>query len=696
VTELYATLIDGSRYALDVNPVAPIALSKTFLELQDFTKRKGDYTKSFDLPRTPRNDFFFGLFGDPSSIGSGYNPQYISTCWLLEDSNIVIEGVLKLESTDYKHNRYTVSIAGTVAQIKDGIGDKGLSDLDMSAWAFLPANIQASWNRSLWSGHVVFSLNDNGFGVGLYKKKNTGNVIIDITDPACTDSIYLDRTIPAFRLNELIRMIFADAGFELSGSWFSETNVEDIYVQADNPLSSYTQAISLFTAVPNGGTTLSSSYQIVKMGVTPTIGEFNNATYTYTAPVAGNYTFNVGIQVSAGLPCGVILSTDLRKNSVAVTTWNHDWCVAGGGNYTVALAAGDIVNLYMKTDGTETKPGRVGVGDLVTLTLVSATATGTSVDPSEYLANYKQIDFLREVVSIFNLIVWKPSTEEVRLDTYDYFMANYGSKKDWSNKVDLSIEPKISPINSELQNPINLELKQAEDILNKEYIQAVGRSYGSYREDTGIPFTKGPQAPFKVFAPAPYQEFSSAVAAASIPQIIAGKLYGSEDDITFKPPGLQLVYYCGTYTLSPAVLYTQDTAASSCVQRLYVPVFSPFLLTAGAWPYSGTDWRVQVATLDLNFTWFTPPSSNVDNPATNNLYERYFKEMLRERYDIANKIIEFNAILKPEDITNFSFADTIIINLNGTPVGLKILEIKDYSPNIEKSTKIKAMISFIK
>ena len=44
----------------------------------------------------------------------------------------------------------------------------------------------------------------------------------------------------------------------------------------------------------------------------------------------------------------------------------------------------------------------------------------------------------------------------------------------------------------------------------------------------------------------------------------------------------------------------------------------------------------------------------------------------------------------------YSMADTIIINLNGTPVGLKILEIKDYSPNVKRSTRIKAMISFIK
>ena len=696
--ELLTTLADGSIYALDVNPVAPIALSKTFLELQDFTKRKGDFSRSFDLPRTPANDYFFGLFGDPSNIGTAWNPQFLSVCWLLQDSNIVIEGVLKLESTDMNHNRYTVSIAGTVAQIKDALGDKGLNELDMTAWAFSTANIQQSWNRSVFSGHVVFSLNDNGFGAGLYKKKNTGNVLIDITDPTCADTIYLDRLLPAFRLNELLRKIFNEAGFILSGSWFSETDVEEIYVQSDNPLSNYFSAATTMNTQVGSTIFISTSYQVIKLVANPSSADFNDTTHEYTAPVTGTYQWDLKWSPLAGIPSTTQVTCRLERNGTSVYSTTFSWVTSARvTGLSVAATAGDTFRLTILEDGTSTKLGRVVTGTDTFMNLMKIIPSGTLVDPSEYLSNYKQIDFLREVIGIFNLIIWKPSTEEVRLDTWDYYMANYGSKKDWSDKVDLSTTPKVSPINSELQNPINLELKQADDILNKEYINVTGRSYGSYREDTRIPFTKGPQKPFKVFAPAPYQEFSSAVSGASIPSIVAGKLYGSVDDITFKPPGLQLVYYCGIYTFAPGpYLYAYEYVGATCVQYFYVPVFSPFKLTAGAWPYSGTDWRVQANTLDLNFTWFDPPTNTVDNPSTQNLYELYFKEMLRERYDEANKIIEFNALLTPSDISNFNFADTIIINLNGTPVGLKILEIKDYSPNVTKSTKIKAMISFIK
>jgi hypothetical protein len=70
--------------------------------------------------------------------------------------------------------------------------------------------------------------------------------------------------------------------------------------------------------------------------------------------------------------------------------------------------------------------------------------------------------------------------------------------------------------------------------------------------------------------------------------------------------------------------------------------------------------------------------------------------MLRERYDLANKILDIHFILDATDIQNFSFADTILITLNGTPVGLKILEITDYSPTKKQPTKVKAMITFLR
>jgi len=353
------------------------------------------------------------------------------------------------------------------------------------------------------------------------------------------------------------------------------------------------------------------------------------------------------------------------------------------------LAAGDTVEMQIRDLGGATLQGRMAPGGPSFWNLTGLTPAAAATDPSEHLANYKQIDFLREFISIFNLIVWRDSDTSYRLDTWAYYMANYGTKKDWTDKVNKAAKIITRPINSELQDPVNIELKRAADVLNEEYIRVTGRSYGSYREDNMIPFAQGPAAPYKVFAPAPLQEVTSVVAGAVNNDIVIGKYYASEDDLTYKPPGLQLMYYCGMRTLAINFYYLRF-AGDTCQMASSVPVFSPFLLS------SGGSWQVTAGTLDLNFTWFTPPSNNVTAPSTQGIYARYWAEMLRERYAEGNKIVEFEAILLPGDFGAFNFADTIMINVDGTPVGLKVLEITDFVPNMSRPCKIKAMISFLK
>jgi len=207
------------------------------------------------------------------------------------DGGIIIEGALQLVSADSDHDMYVVSVAGIIFNLKDAIADKNMSDLDMLAWAYTSTQIPSTWNRSLFSGHVVFPIHDFGFGYGLYKKANTANVLIDITDATCANTCVTDRTLPAFRLNELIRKIFNEAGFDISGSWFSETSVEDIYVQSDNPLSNFiTVATSTFNALIGSTLLISSSWQTIHFTVTPAVPDFNNTTWKYTAPIAGTYT----------------------------------------------------------------------------------------------------------------------------------------------------------------------------------------------------------------------------------------------------------------------------------------------------------------------------------------------------------------------------------------------------------------------
>jgi len=689
--ELITELIDGSRYELDISEDSPIALTKTFAELLDIEKRKGSFSRSFVLPSTPRNDYFFGQFGDPSSVGTVWSPAETPNCWLLENSNIILEGTLKLEEVRSDNEEYSISISGVIFLIKTLLGDSLISDLDMSSWTFTPSQIVTTWGRTIFGGDMVFPIHDFGFGYGLYKKSTTANVLKDISTTGTP--ITLNECIPAFRLNELIRMIFSAQGLALTGTWFSESEVEEIYVQANNPLSSFVSLIGMFSAThTSGSVTLDTTVRKLKYICSPVHADFDNTNFQYVAPAAGTYYFDFNFTPTPGTPStqtcyyGWYVNNVLSGSNINFT-WNAGVTVTGKA---LTLAAGDTVDIRVAATSGYTATGSVGFSASYKFSLTSVTVTGTSVDPSEYWTNIKQIDFLKGVLQIFNLIIWQDEQKRINIDTWDQYMATYGSKKDWSDKVDIRNSPRVRPVNSELRNPVNLELTHANNVLNTEYRDIAGRAYGSYREDTRLPFTKEAMKPFALFSPGPVQEIISSVASAAYADLLVAKMYESEDNIEYKAPGLQLFYYNGTKAAGKTY-YTQDASGGATTARTTFPYFSNFRL------YSASSWNVLATTLDLNFTYWSPPSpAIVSAPSEQGLYNRYFRNMLQDRYAEGIKIVEFEAILDPIDIAEFDFADTVIITLNGTPVGLRILEIRDYSPNVKKATKIKAMITFIK
>jgi len=663
--------IDGDVVELDVDQGVKIVLKKTFLSLTDIDQRRGDFTQSFGLPRSPTNDVFFGQFGDPSTFSEDWDTRIEAPAFILENDNIVIAGILKMVSSTPQLNRYNISISGNVATIKSILGESEMANLDMSPWIYTPGQIYSTWSRSIFSGDMVFPIHDFGFGWGLYKKATTGNVLQDFTNSATP--IILDQTIPAFRLTKLLTMIFEEQGFTVEGSFFSETSVDEIYVQADNALTSFAVGASLFTAQIITKTVIDSTLRIMSWGANPTSADFNNSTNRYTAPIAGTYYFDMNFNPSPGSPGSNICAYSWYKNGVySGIGGNFDW----GGSVSVTgqsfvLAAGDYLDIRVQAIGAYSVAGAIFAGSSHNWDLKSVVASGSSVDPSQYWANHKQIDFFRGIVQIFNLIPWINEDNKIVIDTWEYYMENYGSKKDWTGKIDAT-SISVKPINGELRNPVNLSLSDADNILNTDYKNQVGRNYGSYNEDQGIPGTLPEQPNIKKFSPAAIQEIDpNNDNGANLPKVMIAKYYANNDSLAYKSPGLQLMYYNGTRGGLSASIYTTDSAGGATTARTIYPYFSNFLHLT---PYS-----IVASTLDLNFTWWTPPSVSmtVTAPSEQGLFNRYFREMIRERYDEAVKVVEFNALLDAVDIAGFNFADTIIANINGTPVGLRIIEIKD-------------------
>ena len=148
--------------------------------------------------------------------------------------------------------------------------------------------------------------------MGLYKKQGTANVLQDFKTPITP--IILDQTIPAFRLIKLLEMIFNEKGITVEGSFFSEAEADDIYVQADNSLEVFAVGAGLFTAQVITETILDSTLRVLKWGAAPPMGDFNNTTFQYTAPLAGDYYFDLYINPTPGIPTSNICTYEYIRH----------------------------------------------------------------------------------------------------------------------------------------------------------------------------------------------------------------------------------------------------------------------------------------------------------------------------------------------------------------------------------------------
>ena len=111
-------------------------------------------------------------------------------------------------------------------------------------------------------------------------------------------------------------------------------------------------------SVSNGGNTTGPG--VVQFGAGGSVtkhnrgGHFNTSTYTFTAPVAGNYSFSCYGNVN-GATSGSALYWYFRKNgsqigSYAYCTSNGNWNLMCASE-VIALAVGDYVDVYMNTSG---------------------------------------------------------------------------------------------------------------------------------------------------------------------------------------------------------------------------------------------------------------------------------------------------------------------------------------------------------
>lgn len=202
-----------------------LRLNNVLFVPEEMTAKTGEYSFSFEIPATPRNNLIFNFANNMSKLNK-FNTLY--DCQLNVDGLEIFNGTLRLSDT--KQDRYTCNLISIkVNKVEEIFKDTKMNELD--------------WKVPFAGTSTINSVNAQGLGYyfplvcyGAFQKKpyaNYGgdvNVYTDITQIDAYNRWYWESFHPSFNLIELVKRCFAHKGYNVSGDILNDKVMNNIYL----------------------------------------------------------------------------------------------------------------------------------------------------------------------------------------------------------------------------------------------------------------------------------------------------------------------------------------------------------------------------------------------------------------------------------------------------------------------------------
>jgi hypothetical protein len=653
--------IDGNEIELYENE--PVNLSYQFSNLQEINASSGNYSQTFRVPLTKKNQDYFGPVNEFGLIPN-WNPKTKVDAELSYNTIPVMRGFVQVKAIYVQKGKYAdveLVFFGETANLSRDIGDGMLTDLDLSAYdhTLNATNIEASWTGNLSSGAIRYGLPDKG-----------QNWFANQADNIWSSSNPLEHGdfTPYFRASKLLEEILDNAGYEMDSTFFTRqsnlyllmNNGQRSIVGTDNP-ETETMLVGLSTdltglSAHNPGAAITAWSESTPFYDT---GSNFSGGSTFTAPFRAYYTFRINLYGRTNAT-NHVFSIWLEKTSVTPTetVWeildNYPGLAFNDQvhNFTsdpILLNTGDAVKIYyemasssevLNLDGDNTISPQSTWWQVLDITYPTS---GQTVDVEANMPEMKQIDFVSGLQKMFNLVFIpdRNNPKKLYIEPFNDYLAS-GAKKDWTNKIDLSKDLTIEPTTDLQSRRYEWTHSNGKDLVNDLVFKNADRVYGRYRvDDPQNDFASGTKQIKSPFAP-------------HVASYIPGTNYAvhrmlvdtEQADKRIKNPLPRLAFWNGT----PAgeINYYEDDNSTVVTDTDY-PAFSQ---------YSALN--ATVTSEDLGYGPERPFHIIQANPL-NTLYYQYWSPFVNQLYSSeARKLTAFFRLTRA-DIATFEFSDKIYL-----------------------------------
>ena len=625
-----------------------IILNRNSKDIRDVTKLVSDFTQSFELPPSPKNNMFFSFYFDPDVSGS-FNPQNKSEAYLEVNGVKISQGYIELldVSTEYQRpTSYSIVYYAELADLAETFNEDTLDQLRYTdlEHTLNYANVKNSWGKSLFGGKVVYPLADYERNF-VYSTDPTVNDSRNIIDPSYP--VLLSELKPAVNYTALFDLIQAqyDLTFNIDADI---TGVfDDTYLLYHKEAGDYInqQALSENQFVARGSVTASSiSYTTIPFS-TETMDKGNNfdlANDQFTAFKDGVYTFQFQVTTTGSPP----MQTDIGYTVEGVGYYVTSLYIPGLQvvNFSVYLQSGQRVKMQYKKNGPTTMEL-----DQYFWTLISVPQGlfNTTVDLGLLAPqDYRVVDFVSDVAKQFNLVINSTDNKTFSLSPLSSWYGN-GTQRRYTKYLNIeSGEIKKTPI----FKSIKFDYSEGTDIALTSFKDSAKRNYGRASYTPSLDFaeqelevipTMAPVLPIELLN----QDKSGAVL--SVTGIYLLRFLDKESQPVVDAPRV----FTFKEVLATANYYLQDGIDASGSPTVSIENTVPFCSIFEDFDASGT-----TGTLG-----FGPEEPYAGQLATETLYDRYWGDYIERVFDPNVRILTARCVLPLGEYLNLELNDQLEI-----------------------------------
>ena len=662
---------DEQESFLDLYENESISQNWKFQDLNNFTAQ-GSFSREFRIPFTEKNQIALGaLFDVNVESGASNYFHYKLPAEIRVDTLPIATGYVRVRKV-YKQlgrvNEVELAFYAETPDLVRNIGEKKLEDI----FELESLNETINYaNVTNPSAERIWTILDRGQRWSEGGEAETRSLITP------SAPVWPADLTPALNWWFLFSNIIKASGFELVAG--SLQNVLETYwmpwVNTQRLIASDSFNDLFFLAEQNTDQLLSGGdIMVANTEVFDNANDYNAATYTYTTPADGFYTFQATLQISPQTNGGddIIIIVGLLIDGILFPSLATTTIIANFPNVTervftfrIGINAASSVQLHVEN--------ALGFTQVCTYTgswglVATELHYGQTMLYGLNAPDMKQIDFVTDVIKMHNcaIVADKAVPSKIYIVPQNSYLGT-GNVLNWTDKLDISKDITIGSTVDLQKGKFQFTYTAGEDIISKQY-KNVNRVYGDYE---AVGYTVNPDIAPSDFA---IGDQKITLVTRSTPSgVVNGSGYVMpmflNDSVEFVSPGPRCLFEAGTLNLQ----LFRDTTSTPI--NTAVPVLNNY-----------SQVYAEIDDDDLNWAPETPPHPISTNPY-NNLFNKYWRTYMNALYSPEARMMEASFALSLRDILTFQFSDKVWIQ----DAYWRIIEVSDYKVGNLESTKVKLL-----